>query len=54
MLTSALGTGDGLASATNRILGILAPLIKIATTRGETTAANTNASVASESASSLN
>ncbi|KZV77367.1 MFS general substrate transporter [Peniophora sp. CONT] len=39
------GTGDGLASSTNRILGILAPVIKIATTRGATTAANTNVPV---------
>ncbi|VDB95858.1 unnamed protein product [Peniophora sp. CBMAI 1063] len=39
------GTGDGLASSTNRILGILAPVIKIATTKGATTVANTNVPV---------
>ncbi|KZV77356.1 MFS general substrate transporter [Peniophora sp. CONT] len=39
------GTGDALASATNRILGILAPVIKIATTSGGTTAANANAPI---------
>ncbi|KZV77351.1 MFS general substrate transporter [Peniophora sp. CONT] len=39
------GTGDALASATNRIFGILAPVIKIATTSGATTTANANAPI---------
>ncbi|VDC07272.1 unnamed protein product [Peniophora sp. CBMAI 1063] len=39
------GTGDALASATNRITGILAPIIKIALTSGDTTASNANAPI---------
>lgn len=36
------GTGDALASATNRVLGLLAPVIKIVTTHGSLTTAGAN------------
>lgn len=39
------GTGDALASALNRILGILAPVIKIVTTNRDGTASSVGPNV---------
>jgi hypothetical protein len=36
------GTGDALASAFNRVTGLIAPLIKIATTNGSLTTSSAN------------
>ncbi|KAI0027720.1 major facilitator superfamily domain-containing protein [Vararia minispora EC-137] len=44
------GTGDALASAFNRIMGLIAPLIKIATTSGSQTTATANGHTAGKAA----